>query len=299
VTPEQLPDYDSRASVAPTAEQLAAANALGANVSWSRFGTAASVIKYGGYVTTGLQAPDAASAARSWLDANKSLFRLDSTNALAVDTAAPLVGTSNDYAVVFRQRADGLTSTDGVVTVSVVGSKATGWKVAYASASLAEGSSTPTGSDALGPAVAWTTAANEAGVNVSVVDVTAKSTRAGTTTLAVDGLSEPQHVKKAVFATPHHGSREAYDATVTTKDADGTLSSYQVVVDAQTGAMLYRQDLVDYLTDNPTWLAFPLAPPTTPINRFPWNYPSTDTRELWCWTAIENCSYAASDATTV
>ena len=58
----------------------------------------------------------------------------------------------------------------------------------------------------LAPAVAWTEAANDAGVNVSVVDVTPESTEAGTTTLAVHGLSQKQHVKKAVFATPHDGA---------------------------------------------------------------------------------------------
>src|SRR3954469_12694195 len=59
VTPEQLPDFDSRASVEPTAEQLAAADALGASVSWNRFGVASSVTRNGNYLARGLQAPDA------------------------------------------------------------------------------------------------------------------------------------------------------------------------------------------------------------------------------------------------
>ena len=299
VTQEQLPDFDARDSVAPTAEQLSAANALGASVSWNRFGVASSVIKYGGYLSSGLQANDAASAARNWLDANKGLFRLDSTDALAVDTARPLVGTTDDYAVVFRQQADGVATTDGLVTVSIVGSKDAGWKIVYVSSSLTGGSTAATGSDTLGPAIAWTQAAGDAGVDVSVVDVSVEGTQAGTTTLAVNGLSQPQHVKKAVFATPQHGSRAAYDATVTTKGADGVLSSYQVVVDAQTGAMLYRQNLVDNIADNPTWRAFPIAPETTPINSYPWNYPSTDTREFWCWTLIAGCQFVAGDTGVV
>ena len=86
ITPQQLPDYDSRASVAPSADQLAAANALGADVSWNRFGVASSVSNGGDYVTKGLQAPDAVSAARNWLEANKALFRLDSTDSLAAVT---------------------------------------------------------------------------------------------------------------------------------------------------------------------------------------------------------------------
>ena len=87
VTAEQLPDYDSRASVAPSADALAAANALGADVSWNRFGVAQSVSNDGGFVTKGLQAADAASAARKWLAANKALFGLDSTDSLVAVTS--------------------------------------------------------------------------------------------------------------------------------------------------------------------------------------------------------------------
>src|SRR5204862_4755290 len=154
-----------------TADQLAAASALGANVSWNRLGVASSISKTGNFVTKGLQGPDAVSAARRWLDANKSLFRLDSASSLVAVTPQPLIGTTNDYAVVFRQVADGVASTDGVATVAVVGSKADGWDVTYASSSLTGGSTEATGSDDLGPAEAWTEAANNAGVNVSLLDI--------------------------------------------------------------------------------------------------------------------------------
>ncbi len=86
-----------------------------------------------------------------------------------------------------------------------------------------------------------------------------------------------------------------------TKTTAGAQSSYRVIVDAATGKLLYRQNLVDNLADNPTWLAFPAAPPFNPMNAFPWNYPSTDTRQLYCWTATAGCSNVVSDnpATTV
>src|SRR5262249_49188869 len=73
-TPEALPDYDSRASVAPSADALAAAKTVGADVTWNRFGVAGSVSNQGNYVTKGLQAPDAVTAARNWLATNKALF---------------------------------------------------------------------------------------------------------------------------------------------------------------------------------------------------------------------------------
>jgi hypothetical protein len=91
------------------------------------------------------------SAARNWIAANKALFGLDSTDSLAAETTQPLIGTTNDYAITFRQFVDGAPSTDGVATVSLVGSEDTGWKVAYASSSLAGGSTEATGSDELSP----------------------------------------------------------------------------------------------------------------------------------------------------
>jgi extracellular elastinolytic metalloproteinase len=299
-TPAALPDYDSRASVAPTADQLAAANVLGANVDWNRFGVASSVSKAGAYITSGLQATDAVSAARKWLAANKALFKLDSTDSLAAVTTQPFRGTTNDYAIVFRQVADGVASTDSVATVALAGSKDAGWNVTYASSSLTGGSTDATGSDDLAPAEAWTEAANNVGVDASVVDIEAQSTKAGATTLVVHGLAQTQHVKKAVFATPHHGARAAYDATVT-KNAGGNLESYQIVVDAQTGDLLYRQNLVDYISDNPTWLAPRHSMPYNDLNAFPWNYPTTDGRSLFCWTATTGCEVVAGDnpATTV
>ena len=74
----------------------------------------------------------------------------------------PFRGTTNDYAIVFRQVADGVASTDGVATVALVGSKDAGWNVIYASSSLTGGSTDATGSDELAPAEAWTEAANNA-----------------------------------------------------------------------------------------------------------------------------------------
>src|SRR5262245_58908360 len=50
-----LDDFDGRtASVAPTAAQRSAASALGARVTWTRFGTAGSLIRDGGWLATGL-----------------------------------------------------------------------------------------------------------------------------------------------------------------------------------------------------------------------------------------------------
>jgi hypothetical protein len=95
-------------SAQPTSAQLAAVRALGAKVEWSQFGTPSSVIRYGGYIATGLKAPDAASAARQWLESNSTLFRLSSTDTLDLSSATRFIGTNDASAVVFRQSAGGV-----------------------------------------------------------------------------------------------------------------------------------------------------------------------------------------------
>src|SRR5437764_13735970 len=71
-----LADRDARTgSVAPTSAQLALVSQLGATARWNNFGTVQSLIKYGGYLATGLGS-DPVVAARSFIDSNRALFRL-------------------------------------------------------------------------------------------------------------------------------------------------------------------------------------------------------------------------------
>ncbi len=291
-----LRDFDARARVAPTKAQLQAARSIHGHVSWSRLGAPASVIRYGGYLATGIKARSAAAAARSWLATHKQLFQLRTVRHLRVATAAPLRG-SRVHAVVFRQTFGGVLSADGLATVAVVRAKLS-WKVVYASSSLAPDTAV-TGKRLLRPASAWRHAAIAAGARVGQVAALGKTAN-GSIGIAAAGFSGPQTVKPTVFGTPHKGAIRAYDTTVT-KTLVGAQSSYRVIVDAATGKLLYRQNLVDNATDNPTWLAFTNAPAFNPMNAYPWNYPSTDIRQLYCWTATAGCTNVASDnpATTV
>ena len=165
-SPAQLPDIDVRESVAPTADQLAAASALGARVEWNSLGAPSSVFRLDGPLATGVSATDAASAARSWLSANATLFGLSSTDSLAVWSSSPFAGSDDAYAVSFRQRSGDTESTDGIATVAVSGSRAAGWKITYASSTLSR-EQAATGSFALAPATAWAQAADDAGASVS------------------------------------------------------------------------------------------------------------------------------------
>ena len=211
-------------------------------------------------------------------------------------TAAPLRG-SKAHAVSFRQTFGGALSADGVVTVTVVPAK-TGWKVVYASSSLARDQAV-VGKRSLSPVHAWVRAANAAGVQVSDVAALGK-TADGATVLSASGLSGSETVRPTVFGTAKKGAIRAYDTTVT-RSIHGSQDSYRVIVDAATGKLLYRQNLVDNLAGDPVWSAFSIAPPFNPLNAFPWNYPSTDTRQTYCWTATAGCANVVSDdpATTV
>jgi extracellular elastinolytic metalloproteinase len=296
VGPKKLPDYDSRtARVAPSAGQLAAARALRANVRWTTQGTPSSVVRYGRYLTMGLRASSAAGAARSWLASNKKLFRLASVSGLRLIGAGRLRGTQRAYSVSFRQSFGGLSSADGVVSVALVGSSRVGWKVTFASSSLTPGAPNVRGTARLSAIGAWLRAARAAGLRLSRNDVAVEPAGADRSfTVRARGLNGRQTLRSVAFGTPRRGALRAYEATVS-RNVKGIESSYLVVIDARTGSLLYRQDLVDNVADNPTWNAFTLSPPSDPINRYPWNYPSTDTRELWCWTDLAGCDFIAQD----
>ncbi len=125
-----LDDLDRRlGSVAPSAAAKDRVSALGARVEWNRYGTAASLIKDSGYLATGLSS-DPVTAARSFISANRALFRLSSTGLdnLEVLNDSKLTG-SPAHVVLFRQKFGSLPSAqDGMISVGVVGGK-----VAYVS----------------------------------------------------------------------------------------------------------------------------------------------------------------------
>lgn len=162
----QLRNFDSRGKVAPTKAQLKAALSIHGRVSWATLSTPASIIHYGGYLAAGLKASSAESAALTWLAAHNAAFGLPSVKHLRVLTTAPLRG-SKARAVSFRQTFGRALSADGVVTVTVVPAK-TGWKVVYASSSLARDQAV-VGTRSLSPVHAWVKAANAAGIHVSDV----------------------------------------------------------------------------------------------------------------------------------
>src|SRR3954451_23146319 len=94
VTTDQLPDFDASdgVQIAPTAAQTRTAASLGASVTWNSYGTPATVFNPRGYVATGIKAPSASAAARSWLRSNRRLIGIPSTKNLRLATSEPLRG---------------------------------------------------------------------------------------------------------------------------------------------------------------------------------------------------------------
>lgn len=283
---------DARTAVLrPTAGQVAAAEALGATVRWSRFGTPQSLIVHGDSLADGIGASDAESAVRSWLEDNAALFRLASSDSLQLETAVPLEGTDS-HILVFRQRIDGLlVSPEGVLSVGVTGSASGGWSIVYASSSLV-GQDSVEGERDLTAREALVEAADEVGADVAAEDVERDGSNAGWRVFEVEGLEEePQLVRPVAFPMPRRGVVHAYETVFSPSFDEG----YRQFVHAESGAVLFRESVVDHAADDPEWETFPAYPPQTPLNRHPWNYPSADKRQLWCWEGLPGCQVQAQE----
>src|SRR5687768_7414712 len=67
-----LSDKDFRAgSIQPTSAQITRVSQLGATVRWNKWGTPQSLIKYGGWLATGLGG-NPETAARTWIRTNRT-----------------------------------------------------------------------------------------------------------------------------------------------------------------------------------------------------------------------------------
>jgi extracellular elastinolytic metalloproteinase len=241
---EVLPDVDTReGSVAPTAAQQAAVEALGASVVWNEFGTPHSLVKHGGYLAENVGGASAVQAARNWLDAQKALFRLGSAGGLAVHGDSALLG-SEGHVVHLRQEFGGLAAAEGgLVTVGLVGSPASGWKVAYASSTLT-GDTALAAQPALSATGAWSKAAASVGRGVTLFDVGKAKAYAGWSAFGVRGFAEPQRARLVAVPTPADGVRPAWETLVVDNQA-GHATAYQVFVDAAGGDVLLRKNLVE------------------------------------------------------
>jgi extracellular elastinolytic metalloproteinase len=244
-----LPDLDVRTgSVQPTAAQRELASGLG-TVRWNRFGTPQSLINHDVYLATGLRGENAVAAARSWLRANRELFRLSERGVAELELVNDAkLADAGGYAVLFTQRYGGLLpAVDGQVVVGVTGSAGAGWKVAYASSSVTGESPSPP-LPALGPREAWLAAARTVGRSATIAQLSDVVGENDWSRFAVNGFSYFQRVRLRALPTPSDAVRPVYEAIVLDHQA-GAITGYTVLVDAVTGqALLRRNDVQDIAT---------------------------------------------------
>ncbi|GAA3444088.1 M36 family metallopeptidase [Planomonospora venezuelensis] len=253
------PDVDNRrGSVAPPASALAKA-AGAATVRWNALGTPA-VVTGSAPLAEGLGA-DPEQAARAYLKANENLFGLDAAavDALEKVAANPVGG---GHAVLLRQKFGDLPAgVDGQVVLGVRDGA-----VLHVTSTLSRSTAAP-------PAAALTAQqALEAAARDGGIDLAAATVKQAT----------------PVAVPAPDGTHSAYQV-VLIGGGDGDPAAYTTHVDAVSGAILTRENLVDHHADrraepdNPQWEAFPANPPA--------DYSSADTRARWCYLPGPGCDY--------
>jgi extracellular elastinolytic metalloproteinase len=249
---------DSRAVthvLAPTQAQVDAVRAMlaaapeGARATWDpRFGTPRTITGTGGYLT-GARSGSAADVARGWVADTRAAFGMSAAQVAAMqvarDHALPGTGT---HVVTFAQVFDGVAAVQGGrlnVAVSKDG------KV------LSYGGNPTRGSQLSG---AWAMSAGQALSTVAQtltgtsITPSATGDAAGYTAFAKGPFAAPSYAKKAVFPTAD-GARAAYRVLLVEK----LDRAWDTVVDARTGAVLWKQSLVKNDSEGTVYENFPGA----------------------------------------
>ncbi|GII87678.1 hypothetical protein Ssi03_56680 [Sphaerisporangium siamense] len=251
------PDLDNRrGSVPPPAGLNARAAGPGAQVRWNALGTPA-VITGSAPLAEHLGA-DPVQAARTYLKSHENLFGLPAADVDALERVA-VNPIGPGHAVLLRQRFGGLPAgVDGMVTIGVVDGK-----VEYATSSLSRDTAPPPAA-AIGEQQAVEIAAKDGGVDLATV--------------------RNKRVRPVAVPAPD-GVHRAYQVVLIALSKDGDVAGYTTHVDAVSGAILVRDNLVDGFADadpgNPSWTVFPANPPS--------DYSSADTRRRLCHAPGPRC----------
>ncbi|MGV9384423.1 M36 family metallopeptidase [Nonomuraea sp. NPDC003707] len=249
------PDVDNRQGrVAPPAGLNARSAGTAAEIRWNALGTPAAVTS-AEPLAEGLGS-DPEQAARTYLKNNPTVFGL---SAQAVDAlervAVNPVGAG--HAVLLRQRFGDLPAgVDGLVAIGVVNGQ-----IRHVTSSLSRETEAP-------PAATITAQqALELAARDGGIDLATAATKQAT----------------PVAVPAPDGVHSAYQV-VLIGGSSGEAAGYTTHVDAVSGAILVRENLVDHFDpENPRWKAFPANPRD--------DYSSRDTRQTWCFAAGPGCDY--------
>jgi extracellular elastinolytic metalloproteinase len=236
-----LADRDARSgAVVRSAEQRAIVERLGAAAQWNRFGTPSSLVKFRGTLARGVAGDTAVQVARNFARSNAALFRLEPQNVAGLELLRDSKLGGAAHAVSLRQRFGGLPAAEGgLLTIAVKDDD-----VVYVSSSLT-GDTTLAAQPRLSAADAWLLAARDVGHGRSLVNVQATRTSGDWTLIAVAGLADPQRARLVAVPTPNRGVRPAYE-TLFLDNTAGHTRAYTHFVDAATGEILIRRDIVEH-----------------------------------------------------
>lgn len=236
--------------LAPTARQRRAAAAVDATARFNDLGTPSVLAPAATEPLADGLADDPVAAAEQYVAANRDVLGLTARGAAALEvvTVAPMGAGS---AVILRQTfGDLVAGFDGMLVVGVRDGAV--WHV---SSSLARDATTPAPAT-LSPDEAAELAVADAGVSADAV------------------------VRTELVAVPTaDGAVAAHRVDLVANGGDPV--AFATYVDARSGSILVRENLVDHDLDNPKWDVFENTPPT--------DYSSSDTRVRWCWEPDPDC----------
>ncbi|MFC7106163.1 M36 family metallopeptidase [Nonomuraea rubra] len=225
-------------------------------IRWNALGTPAAIVS-AEPLAEGLGS-DPVQAARAYLKANEAVFGLTAEAVDALETVA-VNPIGAGAAVLLRQRFGDLPSgVDGLVAIGV-----SGGQVRHVTSSLSRRTEAPPAAR-ISAQQAMEIAARDGGIDLAA---------------AVTKQATP------VAVPAPDGVLSAYQV-VLIGGAQGAEAGYTTHVDAVSGAIITRENLVDHHEDpdNPRWEAFPANPPG--------DYSSKDTRETWCHAPGPGCDEA-------
>ncbi|MFG1685844.1 M36 family metallopeptidase [Nonomuraea sp. NPDC049269] len=248
------PDLDNRQGRVPPPVGVNARSAgAAAEIRWNALGTPAAITS-AAPLAEGLGA-DPEQAARAYLKNNERVFGLSGASVDALEkVAVNPIGAG--HAVLLRQRFGDLPAgVDGLVAIGVADGK-----IRHVTSSLSRDTGAP-------PAATITAqraleiAARDGGIDLATA-----------VTKQVNAVAVPAP----------DGVHNAYQVVLI--GGQGEAAGYTTHVDAVSGAILVRENLVEHFDpDNPHWSAFPSNPPD--------DYSTTDTRQTWCFAAAPGCDY--------
>jgi extracellular elastinolytic metalloproteinase len=252
-------DVDNRGgSVAPSARQRTLADQQSTTVRWNRYGTPGTLVPRAGLQRRGAAA-DPVAVAKAYLTGNGAAFGISPAGVESMDVLVSRPMGEGSY-VLLRQRFGDLPSiVDGLAAFGIRDGA-----VVYLSSTVSPDETAPAPAT-ISPDAALAAATEDAGVQ---------------------GAQATTRVRIGAVPMPGAASRAAYQVVVVAGDETG----YTTYVDARTGAVLLREDLVDHDVDNPEWDVFPANPPA--------DYSSRDNRVRWCLTATRGCAMPVSTADT-